>query len=64
MCGNFVHNLHSLFLRRVVNTSLEHTTPMSMSGHLDTVLTNSVENELILVTSESIEAFLNDMIAV
>lgn len=48
----------------MIDTALENTTTMTMSADSDAVLADFVEDELCVLSTEAIETFLDDVIAV
>ena len=61
---NLIHKLNALRLGSVVNTTLKHTASVTVGGDLDTISSNRVVNELVILRRQLIQAFLNDMVAV
>lgn len=49
---------------RVIDAALEYTATVSMGANSDTIVTNSIENELSIFRLEVVEALLDDMVAV
>ena len=48
----------------MVDASLQHAAAMSMRGNLDEMLCDGIINELILLGCETIQALLDNMVAV
>jgi hypothetical protein len=44
--GNLIDKLDPLIIGRVINTSLQHTTTMTVGGNFNTVGSNCIVNEL------------------
>ena len=48
----------------MIDASLHDTTAMSVTSYLGAVATDSIVDELIIVTGQSVQASLNDVIAI
>lgn len=53
-----------LFARSVINATLEHTAPVPVRAHLDTVIANRIEDELRIERCKLVQALLDDVVAV
>ena len=62
--SDLIDELDTLRLRSVIHTALEDTASVAMSGDLDTVGSNSVVDELVVLGLELVKALLNNVVAV
>jgi hypothetical protein len=56
--------LELLLVTGVVNAPLHHTATMTMGGHLNAVLSNSVVDKLVVVGLHFVNTLLNDVVAI
>ena len=64
MVRNFRDKLNALLLGCVVNTALEDAATVPVGGNFDTMDGDSIINELVVRRNETVQALLNDMVAV
>ena len=62
--GDLRYQICSLLTRRMINAALKDTTAVAVSAHSDAVGTDSIENELRILSNEAIETLLDDMVAI
>lgn len=64
MVRDFRDKLNALLLGCVVNTALEDAATVSVGCNLNTVDGNSIINELVVRRNETVQALLDDVVAV
>ena len=64
MVRDFRDKLNALLLGGVVNTALEDAATVPVGGNLDTVDGDGIINELIVHRNETVQALLDDVVAV
>jgi hypothetical protein len=61
---DFRDKLNALLLGCVVNTALEDAATVPVGGNFDTVHSDGVINELVVRRNETVQALLDDVIAI
>lgn len=62
--GDLGDELNTLRIGGVIDTPLQDATTVTVSSDLDAVSSNGVVNELIVLWNETVQALLNDVVAV
>lgn len=61
---DLTNKLHLLLIRRVINAALHHAASMAVGGNLDTVMSNSIVDELVVIGLKTMDALLDDVISI
>lgn len=64
MIRDFRDKLNALLLGCVVDTALENAATVPVGGNFNTVDGDSIVNELVVRRDETVQALLNDVVAV
>lgn len=64
MRSDLAHKLDFLKARGMIDAALKNTASVAVRTHSDTILTDSIEDELSILSFEMIETLLNHMVAV